>query len=172
MSYISYVQGGPRPKSQIEKWKQSKGGLTEQTSVWNSCRSCKRGDDIGSLFSFKDRFPILTRSSNIYNFQCHGCHDLHNGKTCHLSTLCSENLGVNKAGRKMKASSSAIGDPISQLGHVASFNEFDFLIQESLLILVDGPLFNSQQSSITLVLLSFVPTFSIRPLVPSHVGKM
>ena len=64
-------------------------------------------------------------------------------------TRCREHLGVNKAGRKIKASPSAIGDHISQSGHAASFkdfsildranNEFQLLIHESLLILRDRP---------------------------------
>ena len=71
-------------------------------------------------------------------------------------------MGINKAGIQIKGSSSAIRDHIDQSGHAASVNDFsildranndfDLLIHESLLILRDRPEFNSQHSSIPLVL--------------------
>ena len=123
-------------------------------------RSPKR---IGSLFPFKDRFPVSMRSSVIYKFQCPGCHASYYGKTSrNLITRCREHLGINKAGLEVKGSSSAIRDHINQSGHAASVNdfsildrannEFDLLIHESLLILRDRPELNSQQSSIPLIL--------------------
>ena len=118
---------------------------------------------IQSCFPFKDRFPTLIRSSVVYKFQCPGCQASYFGKTSrNLITRCREHLGINKAGQKIKASPSAIGDHISQSGHAASLedfsvldranNEFDLLIHESLLILRDRPSLNSQQSSIPLAL--------------------
>ena len=91
------------------------------------------------------------------------CYALYYGKTSrNLIERCREHLGVNKAGRKIKASTSAIGDHISQSGYAASFkdfsvldrvnNEFEILIHKSLLFLRDLPDLNSQQSSIPSVL--------------------
>ena len=74
-------------------------------------RSPKR---IQSFFPFKDRFPTLMRSSVVCEFQCPGCHASYFGKTSrNLITRCREHLGINKAGQKIKASPSAIGDHIS-----------------------------------------------------------
>ena len=114
--------------------------------------------------STKDRFLALMRSSVIYKLQCPGCHASYYGKTSrNLITRCREHLGVNKAGLKVKGGPSAIRDHINQSGHAASpkdfsildraNNELDLLIHESLLILRDRPVLNSQQSSIPLVLL-------------------
>ena len=110
-----------------------------------------------------DRLPTLIRSSVVYQFKCPGCHALYFGKTTrHLSTRCKENLGINKAGQKVKVSPSAIWNHINKSGHAASVedfsvldranNDFYLLIHESLLILRDRPSPNSQQSSITLAL--------------------
>ena len=123
-------------------------------------RSPKR---IQSFFPFKDRCSALIRSSVVYKFQCPGCNASYFGKTSrNLLTRCREHLGINKAGQKIKVSSSAIWDHINQSGHAASLedfsvldranNDFDLLIHESLLILRDRPSLNSQQSSIPLVL--------------------
>ena len=119
-------------------------------------------DGRGTPFYFKTSFvdsQALSASSN----QIPGCHALYYGKTSrNLITRCREHLGINKAGLKIKGSSSAIRDHINQSGHAASVNdfsildrannEFDLLIHESLLILRDRPELNSQQSSIPLVL--------------------
>ena len=103
------------------------------------------------------------RSSVVYKFQCPGCHASFYGKTSrNLITRCREHLGINKAGVQIKGSSAAIRDHINKSGHAASVNDFsildrvnndfDLLINESLLILRDRPELNSQQSSIPLVL--------------------
>ena len=61
------------------------------------------------FFPFKDRFPTLIRSSVVYQFKCPGCHALYFGKTTRrLITRCREHLGINKAGRKVIVSPSAI----------------------------------------------------------------
>ena len=115
------------------------------------------------FFPFKYRFPTLIRSSVVYQFKCPGCHALYFGKTTrHLITRRREHLGINKAGKKIKVSPSAIWDHINKSGHAASVedfsvldranNDFDLLIHESLLILHDRPSLNSQQSSIPLAL--------------------
>ena len=75
---------------------------------------------------------------------------------------CREHLGVNKAGRKINVSPSAIGDNISQSGYAVSFKDFPILdrvdndlkilIHESLLTLWDQPDLNSRQSSFPLVI--------------------
>ena len=118
---------------------------------------------ISSLFRFKDKFPFLICSSVVYRYKCPGCHASYYGKTTrNLVVRCREHLGINKAGQKIKSSSSAIGDHISESGHDASLenfeiisrtdNSFDLLIHESLLILRDRPTLNGQLSSIPLML--------------------
>ena len=118
---------------------------------------------ISFLFRFKDKLPSLICSSVVYRYRCPGCHASYYGKTTrNLVVRCREHLGINKAGQKIKSSPSAIGDHISKSGHDASLenfeiisrtvNSFDLLIHESLLILRDRPMLNSQLSSISLAL--------------------
>ena len=83
------------------------------------------------------------------------------GKTSrHLATRCREHLGVNKVGKKIKVTLSAISEYLDQRGHNASIENFsildrtnnnsDLLIFESLLILRDRPSLNFFCSSLVL----------------------
>ena len=117
---------------------------------------------IFSLFRFKDKLPSLICSSVVY-YKCPGCHASYYGKTTrNLVFRCREHLEINKAGQKIKNSSSTIGDHISKTNHDAFLenveiisrtnNSFELLIHESLLILRDRPSPNRQFSSIPLTL--------------------
>ena len=116
-----------------------------------------------SLFRFKDKLTSLIYPDAVYCYKFPGCHASYYGKTTrNLVVRCREYLGINKAGQKIKNTSSAIGDHISKTGHDASLenfeiisrtdNSFDLLIHESLLILRDRPSLNGQLPSIPLTL--------------------
>ena len=76
----------------------------------------------------KDRFPVLMRSTVVYSYKRPGCHALHYGKTTrNLATRRREQLGINKAGQKIKSNCSAIGDHISRTGHYGLLEDFDIL---------------------------------------------
>ena len=86
------------------------------------------------------------------------------GKTArNLKIRCCEHQGINKSGgTRAPPSTPSIWDHIKQTGHIGkledfstisrSYNSFDLFIHESLLIQRDRPNFNSQQSSISIVL--------------------
>ena len=116
-----------------------------------------------NIYTISQVIPSLNCSSVVYRYRCPGCHALYYGKTtCNLVVCCREHLGINKAGQMIKSSPSAIGDHISKSGHDASLenfeiisrteNSFELLIHESLLVLRDRPMLNSQLSPIPLVL--------------------
>ena len=118
---------------------------------------------IMSYFPFKDRLSTLLRLGVVYKFECPDCNARYYGKTSrHLATRCREHLGVNKVGKKIKVTPSAISEHLDQRGHNASIENFsilnrtnnnsDLLIFESLLILRDRPSLNNKFSSVPLVL--------------------
>ena len=108
--------------------------------------------------------PLCAPVSFISTHTCSSCNATYYGKTSRdLKVRYMEHLGINRSGHKTKSSSqSSIGDHITKTAHngtmedfkisARSDNTFDLLIYKSLLIQKDRPIFNSQQSSIPLVL--------------------
>ena len=149
----------------------SKGGSYPNVKLQFVYKSPKR---LSSIFKIKDLLPSLVCSNVIYKYSCSGCSATYYGKTSrNLKIRCCEHLGTNKSGGKRACpSSSSVGDHVKQSGHEGTLEDFsiisktsmtfDFHIHESLLIQRDRPTLNSQQSSISMVLLSdLCSTYSI-----------
>ena len=125
----------------------------------------RSGRHIENVFSSKGRIPknvCCVCSHVVYQYLCSGCQASYIGKTSrHLLIRSREHLGIGKK-RKPKTSTSAISEHIKQTGHCANLenftilekanNEFDLLIFGSLLILLDRPSLNAQNSSMPFVL--------------------
>ena len=81
-----------------------------------------------SYFPFKDRLSTLLCSGVVYKLECPDCNPRYYRKTSrHLATRGREHLGVNKVGKKIKVTPSAISEHIDQCGHNASIENFSIL---------------------------------------------
>ena len=117
------------------------------------------------MFRYKHLLLPLVCFDIIYKFSCSGCNATYYGKTIRfLLNRCNEHVGLNKSGKKhANPSPSSIGEQIKHTGHNASLDDFYIIsktsdsfdpppLHESLLIQRDRGTFNSQQSSIPMIL--------------------
>lgn len=120
---------------------------------------------LSDFFPFKDRVPLLFKSFVVYKYTCSNCNVTYYGKTKrHLFTRIGEHCGISAlTGKTITGSEvSAIKSHISTTGHTISKNDFKILasapndyflkVKESLLIKLDNPVLNSNETSAPLSL--------------------